>query len=222
MKAAVAALLVGMLPAAAAAQDSAAAVQTSGPMVVQQVHTTFMVAPDFKISRMDGRTARIAGLYGGWVLDQQWLIGAGGYWLTNGSSGRGLAYGGGVFGWTSSVDGPIAFSARSLVGWGEAHLTDSILMPQIEFPNDFFDHFGPNGMFRPGGMGAPVLTARNYQVRFHEQFFVAEPQADVTFRIASWGRLDAGAGYRAIGAGHGNERRLRGATASISFQVGNF
>ena len=36
-------------------------------------------------------------------------------------------------------------------------------------------------------------------VRVNDHFFVAEPQVDALWRIASWLRLDAGVGYRAIG-----------------------
>jgi hypothetical protein len=61
-----------------------------------------------------------------------------------------------------------------------------------------------------------------YTVGYRQGFFVAEPQADVLFRVAGWGRLDAGIGYRAIADASHRGTRLRGAAASISFQVGNF
>lgn len=221
MKAAIAVLAVVLLPVAAAAQEAAAEAQASGPMIVQQTHSTFVVAPDFKISRLDGHDARIAGVYGGFLLDEQWLLGAGGYWLTNGSGGRSLGYGGAVVGWMTPADRSIGLSVRSLIGWGEARLTDTVTVPGIRIFDHFPDHFGP-----PGTMGhfgpVPNPVSRNFDVRFHRRFFVAEPQADVIFRVASWGRIDAGAGYRAIGAADRSESRLRGATGSLSFQIGNF
>jgi hypothetical protein len=218
VKRALGALLVCLLPLAAAAQDGVAAadMQNSGPMVVQPVHNTFIVAPDFKLSRFDGTTAALVGVYGGWLLDQQWLIGAGGYWLANGSDGRGLAYGGGVFGWSTSPARTIGFSARSLIGWGEASIPGTMTgLPPL------FSGYGLpycRGILCPPG---PFPLPR-YPVVFHEGFFVAEPQADLLRRVASWGRLDVGAGYRAPAGANGFERQIRGATASVSLQVGNF
>lgn len=223
MKAAVAAFFVCMLPVAAAAQEAAAAAQNSGPMIVQRTHSTFVIAPDYKFSRVDGRDANIAGVYGGVLLDEQWLLGAGGYWLANGSGGRSLGYGGAVVGWMTPADRTVGFSARSLVGWGEARLTDTVTIPGIRFADNFPDHFGPpRTMGHPTPFPIPTPAPRTFDARSYRQFFVVEPQADVIFRVARWGRIDAGAGYRAIGAADRSESRLRGATASVSFQVGNF
>jgi hypothetical protein len=126
-----------------------------------------------------------------------------------------------VIGWIGGTDHPITFSARTLLGWGEGRLTDTF--QTVPFSNDFPDGFrfvGPQSPRMDNRI--PIFVPRNVQVRFNQQFFVAEPQADVVFRIASKFRLDAGAGYRAIGGARRNENRLRGATASVSLQVGNF
>jgi hypothetical protein len=220
MKLLIAALLC-LAPVTAAADDGPiGSDQGTGPMVVQRLHNTFVVAPDFKISRLDGHDARIGGAYGGLLLDEQWLIGAGGYWLTNGSGDRRLGYGGAIVGWMPGGDRPITFSARALLGWGEARLTDTVSFVGLQdnFPFRDFDSFQ---VFTPG-RPTPSFGPRNVQVRFNQQFFVAEPQVDAVFRMASWLRLDAGAGYRAVSAANRNENRLRGATGSISLQFGSF
>ena len=56
---------------------------TQGPMVVERVHNGFAGAPDFKVTTLDRSTGRLVGGYGGWLIDNTLLIGAGGYWLTN-------------------------------------------------------------------------------------------------------------------------------------------
>lgn len=236
MKAALAAFLACMMPIAAAAQGTAAADavapeaaagagggQNSGPMVVQRLHSTFIIAPDFKVSRFDRTTAMLPGVYGGVLVDGQWLIGAGGYWLANGSGGRGLSYGGGILGWSTPTERAVGLSVRTLVGWGEARLPVTVTTPALTMPG-YPGHIGFGGFgdyWRPGG---PPLTIppQTFQVRAYDSFFVAEPQADVLFRLASWGRLDAGVGYRAVGAAGPYDNRIRGITGSISLQVGNF
>jgi hypothetical protein len=60
---------------------------------------------------------------------------------------------------------------------------------------------------------------------FHENVFVAEPQADAYIRLARWAALDVGVGYRAIGGGDriGNvdvNHRLSGVSGSIPRQIG--
>jgi hypothetical protein len=59
-------------------------------------------------------------------------------------------------------------------------------------------------------------------VRVDEAFFVAEPQANVSYTFTSWLRLGAGAGYRLVAGASDLESRFRGPTASISLQFGKF
>ncbi len=228
--------LVCALPLAAVAQTpstapdvSAAAAQNSGPMIIQQVHSTFVIAPDAKFTRYDDKNVWLAGAYGGVLVDEQWLIGAGGYGMTNGGHDRGLWYFGGVFGWMPGGDRPITVSARVLLGFGEA-----------EYSSTYTDYVTVGGPmpFNPTNRNQPPPTLRpvNYSVRYNEDVFVAEPQVDVAFRIAPWGRITAGAGYRAVDSYHyhdyygydyygdhpDNGHRLHGATASVSLQLGRF
>lgn len=80
-----------------------------GPMTVERVENGFVIAPDFRISTFDDRTARFAGLYGGWLIDNALLIGGAGYWLTNGSSGEDMAYGGVVVQWADHANRTAGF-----------------------------------------------------------------------------------------------------------------
>src|SRR5437016_11139883 len=83
-------LLMLAAPMTAAAQQAESGADsagqpppTQGPMTVERVHNGFAVAPDFKVTRIDGSTGRLAGGYAGWIFDDALMVGGGGYWLTN-------------------------------------------------------------------------------------------------------------------------------------------
>src|SRR5689334_15322718 len=79
-------LSMALLPCSAAAQSSA------GPMTVQRIGDSVFIAPDVKITEFDHRANALAGAYGGYLFQNTFLIGAGGYWLTDPSRGRDLWY----------------------------------------------------------------------------------------------------------------------------------
>src|SRR5207247_2100283 len=64
-----ASLVVVAVPVCAAAQDkektsdanTASTGQAQGPMTIERVHNGWAVAPDFKVTRIDGATGRLAG-----------------------------------------------------------------------------------------------------------------------------------------------------------------
>jgi hypothetical protein len=189
-----------MVPAVAAAQQPTQP-STSGPMVVEPVESGFLIAPDFKVTRMDRTTGDLAGVYGGWVLDNSLLIGAGGYWMTNGSRQRDMSYGGLVVQWLGQTDGPVGFGVGSLIGFGDAKLT------------------GTETFYVPGPTRQSPLVPTTLNVTFRRQFFVFEPQAAAHVTMTRHLRLSLGAGYRLTGGAEGVEGRLRGATGSVAFQI---
>jgi hypothetical protein len=93
---------------------------------------------------------------------------------------------------------------------------DASDFPAREFPDRGRGFQGAH----EGGRRFPHPFPSTYAVR--EGFFVAEPQANVSYTFTSWLRLGAGAGYRFIGAASGLESRLRGPAASVSLQFGRF
>ena len=57
-------------------------------------------------------------------------------------------------------------------------------------------------------------------VRVRDHFLVAEPQANVLFRVNDWFRVGLGAGYRLVDSAGDLSDRLRGFTGTVGFQFG--
>jgi hypothetical protein len=214
-----------LVPITAAAQTpgGTAAPQTQGPMIVERVHSGFVVAPDFKITEVDRETSGLAGGYAGWVTDDTFFIGGGGYWLANQVSDRKMAYGGLVLQWLALNDRRVGFSAKGLVGGGRATLGATIPRFSVVPGTTNAPGRGPTGfdmdMDRFGQSG----SIANTRVRYGRNFFVVEPEADVVFTLTRRLHLTAGAGYRFTGIDGrrgGDNDRLRGAVGSVALQIG--
>ena len=225
----VASLLGSCLPAGVAAQDAARdsdsaaqAASPQGPMVVERVHNGFAVAPDFRLSKIDGSTARLAGGYGGWVVDNTLLVGAGGYWLTNNSSARKFGYGGAVVEWLAATDRRFGFGARGLVGVGTATLSDNVSGLLYDWDRDghlvFREGRIPTGRFGPGDIRS--VAPGTIRVSYRRDFFVAEPQASFLVNLSRRLRVNTGVGYRLIGGSDGLDDRLRGVSGSVALELG--
>jgi hypothetical protein len=216
-RAAAACLLIVLLaPVAADAQGGAAPPTplNQGPMTVERVKSGFLVAPDFKVTEFDSRVSELAGGYAGWLSDQTFFVGGGGYWLANRSRDREMAYGGLVLGWFAGADRRIGFGAKGLIGGGRATLVSSF--------GDIFDDDHDVRRLEVGPRGPSVLLPPpiDVNVRVRDDFFVAEPEATVVVGLARHFRLTAGAGYRLIGGARGLRTRLQGATGSVALQIG--
>jgi hypothetical protein len=200
---------------AALAQSSTKSEQQGQTFVVEPIRSGFVLAPDVKFTELDGDFGNLVGGYGGWLEDEKLFLGAGGYWLTNGSRGTGLGYGGAIVEWFASRSEPVTFSLRALVGGGEGSLPVTVgpyppprppRRMSGMFPQDdsrWYDH---------SGYGYPATAVA------HVGFFVTEPQMNLSFRLGDWLQLGVGAGYRFIGGASGLENRLKGPTASLSLQ----
>ena len=73
-------------------------------------------------------------------------------------------------------------------------------------------------MHGPRGIEPSNLVNRPYRVR--ENFFVAEPQANVLLNVTDWMRINAGFGYRFIGGTSFLDDRLSGLSGSIAVEFG--
>ena len=189
---------------------------TQGPMVVERVHSGFLAAPDVKVTEVDGTTSALAGGYAGWLSDETFFVGGGGYWLANPDSDRKMAYGGLVLQLLARSDRRIGFGIKGLIGGGSATLATTI-EPAFGFrdlPN--LPDLRRLGLDLDRALRAPTAT----RIRLSEGFFIAEPELDVIVRLSRQLRLTGGLGYRLIEADGRDDRRLRGATGSIGLQIG--
>jgi len=216
----VAALLVASSAWAQSAQNPPA--PTNGPLVLERIHDPWVLAPDFKVTDLDDRTGELAGVYGGRLLDDTLLIGGAAYWLANDERDFKMTYGGVLVGWQSREFGRIRFGGRGLAGIGRATLG--------------FDITPVRGITQPAPVGRgdirfgiteprapiPQLPAQTIRTRFAatDDFFVVEPQANVSLRITKAMGVSCGAGYRQTGNADLLRDRLNGPSANLAIQFG--
>jgi hypothetical protein len=193
---AVAVALVTLAPTIAAAQQPPSSSQ--GPMTVERLHNGFLAAGDVKITEVNRRTSELVGGQAGIVFDDAFFVGGGGYWLANNSRDREMAYGGLVLQWMQRPNARIGYGARALIGGGEATLSRTVAQV-IRTPRG--------------------SATQNISVRYRQDFFVAEPEANVSLRLLGRLRLTGGVGYRLISSEGRDENRLRGVTGSLGLQI---
>ena len=206
-----AALMLFLFPLAASAQSGPAQdPRSQGPMIVERVQSGFLAAPEVKVTRFDRRTSELVGGYGGWLSDQTLFIGGGGYWMASRSRDRGLAYGGLVIGVMPRSNRTVSFGVKGLLGAGRATRVESVTL--------FDDRGGREPQIFPNRVLVPVPIVANIRVR--EEFWVAEPEANVTVRFGRHVHLAAGASYRFAGRERGTRAGLNGPSGSIAVQFG--
>ena len=212
-------VLLGAPSASAFGQSVSSPAQPARPespaqLVIEEIQSGWLFAPDARATDLDGKAGALAGGYLGHITDRSWVIGAGGYFLTNREDDFKLAYGGPVFEWMIRADRRIGFGVRTLVGAGTATLPRSIgdlIDPRIHA-------FGTN---RRGDSRSTLRQFDpNATVAVHDDFFVAEPQVNVMWNISSGQRLVFGVGYRAVGNAPLLGDQLSGVSGSVSFQIG--
>jgi hypothetical protein len=208
-------------PSSRADADPAAQQPVSpGPLTIERIPSGWVIAPDVTITDFNKRTGTILGGYGGWLQDQTWFVGAAGYWLVDGQGHDSLGYGGLVFQFLWHADRPIGFAVRGLVGGGYGDISATYQQvyggtppPTAGFPDVAFGH-GHHPDNHP-----PTPITPNTVLVFHEDFFVSEPQAQVTWNVTPGVRLTFGAGYR-FTAGSEVDDRLSGPLGSVSVAFG--
>lgn len=200
-----------LVPLSAVAQPADSTVpRTQGPMIIEPMHNGFLVAPDFKVTEVDRKTSELIGGYAGWLTDDRFFIGGGGYWLANGNrNDREMAYGGLVAHWLVWNSGRFGVGAKGLVGGGQATLADTITVRVPEV--------------RTNGRVIVPATNVSQRIRVRDAFLLAEPEAQLSFKLMKQLRVAVGAGYRFTGSdrrGGFRGDRLDGATGSVALQIG--
>ena len=211
----------------ASAQEPAA----PGRLTVERIRSGLVIAPDLKLTSIDGHSGAVTGLYGGFITDRRLLVGAGAYWLTGGSDAVDMAYGGGLVEWFANPGGRVDFSVRSLFGVGRATLSSTVATPVFDA---FRGHAGRppygwpgHGRNRGGWFHGGHPTWRDdfdwpssVTFRYRNDFLIADPQLSVHLNLTDWLRIGGGAGYRFVGRAGADGDRLRGFTTSVGLQLG--
>jgi hypothetical protein len=220
------ALLAAALPVTASAQTAADATQppvNQGPMTVERIHSGFAAMPEVKITDFDGKASWLIGGSAGYVAEEAFFFGGGGYWMaTDRSHSRELAYGGFVMQWFVLNSDRFGVSGKVLLGGGEA-TTPQVVTQVVGLPS-------------PRELNQLTQAQYNDLVRAHtvtstigvrQDFFVAEPEINARVALAKHLRLTFGAGYRFAGdgwwwhyyGGHHNDR-VSGAVGTFGVQIG--
>jgi hypothetical protein len=199
-----------ILPRPSAAQQDPSA--PASRLRVETIDTRFVVAPDVRFGEVNDRQATLAGVYAGWLNDRTLFLGGGGYWLANRDDDFKVAYGGPIVGVMAHADRKLAFGARTLIGFGNATLSDTVGALAGEGIR-----FGTSARTVRGGRRG--LNDASL-VAFEDNFFVAEPQVNALWKITPWLGVDAGVGYRLIAGSDLLDDRLRGLSGSIALQFG--
>ncbi len=226
-------VLVAMLFVASSAwaqnaQNPPAPAPTNGPLVLERIHDPWVLAPDFKVTDLDDRTGELAGVYGGRLLDNTLLLGGAAYWLANDEHDFKITYGGLLVGWQSREFGRIRFGGRGLAGVGRATLGFDVAAVRAGATQAGAVIDARGGDIRFGVNDprttirtpiAPVQTIRPRLVAT-EDFFIVEPQANVSVRVTDGIGISCGAGYRQTANVDLLRDRLNGPSASLAIQFG--
>jgi hypothetical protein len=220
------ALLVAALPLTASAQTAPDATQppvNQGPMTVERIHSGFTATPEVKVTDFDGKVSGLIGGSAGFVAEEAFFIGGGGYWMaTDRSRLRQLAYGGVVLQWFALNHDRLGVSGKVLLGGGQA-TTPQAVTQVVGLPNprelDRLTQAQFNDLVR-----AHTVTTT---IGLRQDFFVAEPELNARLALAKGVRLTFGAGYRFAGddwwrhrGGGGRNDRISGAVGSLGVQIG--
>jgi hypothetical protein len=186
-----------------------------------------LLAPDIKFTELDGDFANLAGIYGGWLIDNKLLLGGGGYYLTNGSDDLKMAYGGFVVEYFLNANRLVNFSVKGLVGGGNAtvspfrgdfrRLAEHVPFNITPTLQQLGNRFGFRGDYRfPNLERLPIPILDD---PIEESFFIAEPEANVYLNLTETFTLGFGGGYRFIGAAGRLNQRLDGFTAKAALKI---
>lgn len=208
------------VPAGAQTADQAPASAGSG-LQIQNLQSGFVIAPDAKFTEVNDRQATLVGGYLGWLTDRTFFLGAGGYVLANRDDDFRMQYGGGLARWTFFGDRAVAVSTGLFAGVGDATLArpygEVFGVPRTLATNAPFQT--GRGRLNSPRIGPSLITAET-PVRINEHFVMAEPQLNAVWTITPWLSLDAGVGYRFIGATDLLGDQLRGPSGSVAIRFG--
>lgn len=194
--------------------------QGPGPLVIERVHTPFIVAPEYKFTEMDHHGRQLIGGQAGWLLDEQLFVGGAGYWMADGSRDAQLTYGGFLIGWTTAPEHRMRFGGRGLIGGGTATLATDVTVYPRGFDPRFDPRFNDPRVVRFGGGPQPAPVPTTIRFRGRDDFMVFEPQGNVTTALTDHIGIDASVGYRWTAFSDFVRDRVDGVTGALALQFG--
>lgn len=217
MKTHLIAITIVLIAATASAQQApAAAPAVPQPLVVETIHKGWLFSPDVRATDLDIETGALAGGYIGRIYDNSWIVGGGGYVLTNQDDDFNLWYAGLVVEYLVRAERRIGFGVRSLAGFGSATMPlplSEVIDPRVlAASNRTRNHRGGGTGFGNYPAGAMVAVS--------DSFFVAEPQLNVMWNLNRGRRIVFGVGYRLTADAPWLGDRLNGVSGSVAFQIG--
>ncbi len=166
------------------------------------------LAPTAEVTTINGKTAGLAGMGAGWIVNDHLSLGIQSARIQNeiradqagpeGSPYVDFWYSGLTADYGAQVTGRLRLSARALFGAGEAHWRES-------FEDGFFGN--------------------REKDENHTTSFVAIPGVGAAYNLTSWMQLSAGGGYRYVGAGKSevlSQKDMSGFYGSIGVRFGRF
>ena len=200
---------LAVVPAAAQGTPATTGTPSTSQLRIETIESGFAIGSDVRFTEINDRSATLAGVYGGWVTDRTLLVGGGGYWLANREDDFKLGYIGPMIGVIIHGDRRLSFGARTLIGFGNATLSDTA----ASFAAEGIRFGSPRG----GRHGFVPVPSR---VAFEDDFFITEPQVDATWRLTNWLRLGGGIGYRLTAGSDLIDDRVNGLSGSFVIQFG--
>jgi hypothetical protein len=89
-------------------------------VLVEGIENGYFVAAENKFSVVDDQFANFFGAYGGWLINHRFLLGAGGYGMTNRVYEMQMGYGGLVLEYFINPNSLVNFSVKGLIGGGSS------------------------------------------------------------------------------------------------------
>jgi hypothetical protein len=197
---------------------------SSGPMTVEHLHSGFYGGGDVKVTDFNHHTSELIGGQAGWVIDDAFFIGGAGYGMVNGGRDDELWYGGLVLQWMVPVGGRVKVGGKALIGGGEATTAQSVGIYANLTPDPRTIGTDPRQLQSAiNDISRNAASLRPVTYRYNEGFFLFEPEATASVRLAGSVHLTAGISYRLTSSyylyGYYTDSHLGGLTGTFGFQI---
>ncbi len=178
----------------------------------------YLVVPEFKFTQIGNDDSILAGAYGGWLINRNYLVGGSWYQLVSGSDGDEMSYGGGVFEYFVNERSLVNVSGRILIGGGSATLAMGI-ESAVDIPDAMNEGGSEGSEDEANGASSELKIPDGPDRASSVSFFVAEPEVNLIVNISERFRLSVGAGYRLIGGAAGFRKSLDGFAGSLALKL---